>query len=121
MSAAPFLKCGCQAHAHRGGQPSCIIHGCVEQAPVPALEGRISKCSCGQERPSTDALEGKLAFFEFRGPGATDDRCRACNYYEIAHREVPGRRGKAITDHAFAPRTEGYPNDLHYCGCRGWD
>jgi len=117
----PFLACGCQANARRGDTPSCVVHDCIEVAPVPALAGRISRCGCGEERPSTEALDGKLAFFEFRGRGAVDHVCRICRYYEIAHRHVEGRRGKAITDHAFEGMTEGYETDRHYCGHAGWD
>lgn len=45
----PMMKCGCVARGHRvdGGEriPMCLIHMTTEQAPMPDLTGRRSKCA----------------------------------------------------------------------------
>jgi hypothetical protein len=88
------------------------------------LEGREARCSCGKTRPSPDALEGKLAFFEYRGRGSRwTDNCE-CGYAWIAHTQETDRgrinvvaQGKCP---GFTPRGP-HEFDTYYCGCRGWD
>ena len=93
------------------------------------LTNRVAKCHCGETRPSVDALDGKLAFFEYRGPGSDTEanNCAACGDHAVTHTDYSGpdkwhetlkKRGH-LNDHPFvhAPRD----TDVFYCGCRGWD
>lgn len=96
------------------------------------LEGRIAKCYCGNSRPSTEAIDGRLAFFEYRGPGTEDNwnhPCKHCGYYRSAHdpvamaRNVPSNR-RTIVEQGKCPGYEPRgpaAHDTYYCGCRGWD
>jgi hypothetical protein len=93
-----------------------------------ALRDREARCTCGQTRPSTDAIQGRLAFFEFRGEGSRSatEQCQHCGYAVVAHGpDAPvWKSGKtAVETHGcpgFEPKGDwGY--DTYYCGCRGWD
>jgi hypothetical protein len=95
---------------------------------VEKLEGREARCTCGQTAPSIKALDGRLAFFEFRGEGSTSatEQCKHCGYYHVAHTEQAPvwKNGKTAVENrgcpGFEPRGDwGY--DTYYCGCRGWD
>lgn len=68
-----FMKCGCTANARRepGGEPSCAVHGTMEQAPVPNLSGRVARCSYGAHRDVPSELG--LPFFSHH-PDQTHDR-----------------------------------------------
>lgn len=99
------------------------------------LEGREARCTCGDTRPSTDALDGRLAFFEFRGDGSygAETLCKHCGYADVAHtpehmeKLVHGRdlkRRPTVVERGQCPGFErrgdwGY--DTFYCGHAGWD
>ena len=97
------------------------------------LAGRMARCHCGKERPSTEALEGKLAFFEYQGEGSkrAEDTCRHCRYYEVAHgsgaaedRAKGYRPRRDVVAEGDCPGFEShgpFDKDIYYCGCRGWD
>jgi hypothetical protein len=64
--------------------PGNLLVGCSEeQAALAREQGRI--------RPSSLALEGRLAFFEYHGPGSRSarDRCARCGYSKDPHERVP--------------------------------
>lgn len=50
------------------------------------LEGRIARCSCGKEAPSSKSL----AFFEYNGPDSEKAQimCK-CGYFQVAHNYFP--------------------------------
>lgn len=89
-------------------------------AVAPDLTGRVARCGCGSERPST--LDGSLAFFEFRGEGsrAALTTCKNCGYGDQAHTPEVMARNKALKCTNCEPHGA-YPYDLFYDGCRGWD
>ena len=81
-------------------------------------------------RPSSLEQQGRLAFFEYRGPGSryATALCK-CGFSTTAHdpeamaRNVPNNRltvierGKCEGFQARGP----HEFDSYYCGCRGWD
>lgn len=123
-----LMKCGHAANGTRDGEPVCVI--CLGIDPgaeladaTPSLEGRVARCTCGKERPSS--LD--LAFFAYRGPGGHGTRrCGAvvtrggwtyrCGLMEVGHQ--PGRAG---ADHVYVDEDFSSEVDSYYCGCRGWD
>ena len=121
----PMMECGHAANAHdKYNNPTCAI--CIGIYPgattvaknPPNLEGRQATCTCGNLKQSST----NLPFFEFLGPGATDDTCANCGYYEIAHtRKQAGESTSRLICDQFKPLTEGREFDSYYCGCRGWD
>lgn len=131
----PMMACGHTANATNGyGQPCCAIcvginPGSEQIADAPNLTGRTARCTCGRTAPSD--VSGRLAFFEFRGPGSrvATDTCKHCCYYECTHdpeymaRNVPSnpltvvQQGKCP---GFEPHGA-FEFDHYYCGCRGWD
>lgn len=129
----PFMKCGHQANSYRvrGDErtPACVIcaglnPGAYEVfgAMDELLADRVAACGADRhgQRPSTDALEGRLAFFEYRGPGSriAIDSCGKCGFTRSAHdgERKPGARVCA----SFVERGP-LDTDTYYCGCRGWD
>lgn len=91
------------------------------------LAGRVARCYCGAERPSSEAL----AFFEFCGEGSrwATEMC-VCGYGRVAH-EQPQQfsRTGSITVHnvviegkcaGFKPRGP-LDHDRFYDGCSGWE
>lgn len=90
---------------------------------MPDLTGRMARCMCGKQKPSS--LD--LAFFEYRGPGSRNavHSC-ICGYYDVAHDllaadPVKYRHVRAVKcGGTFAPRGD-VGTDSFYCGCRGWD
>lgn len=95
------------------------------------LTGRVSRCggkdNAHDVRPSTDALTGALAFFEYRGPGSDEENLCVCGFHQCAHdpeyvkRHV---RAKTVVEDGLCTgfRSRGpSETDSHYCGCRGWD
>jgi len=135
----PMMKCGHVANANSNGKPCCVIcAGVLPEAFIvnenpPSLEGRIAKCAygCGNERPSIESLQGRLAFFEYCGEDSTESKhCKVCGFGPTAHL----RRSKNLDNHpayhdklykciregTYEPKGDrGY--DRYYCGCRGWD
>lgn len=128
MNAHPMMKCGHTANAVRSetNEPCCVICAPspgayeVNTAP-PSLVGRMAQCgSCGKTVPSDSS--GRLAFFEYRGPGAPNLSCSVgkCHFVESVHQQINPHTGRpGITDHAFVPRVHEF--DSYYNGCRGWD
>lgn len=122
MSDRPVMTCGHTANAvHKikggGEEPACVICCCceVDESP-PDLTGRVAVCpDCRTERPS----DYGLPFFQYRGPGAMDHKCRNCGFYDVAHQGGRRHNGRVCDD--FDPLTEGMAKDSFYCGCRGWD
>jgi hypothetical protein len=91
---------------------------------APDLTGRVARCSCGAERPSSF----ELAFFEFRGEGskAATQACAHCGYFAVAHGPDAPRRnhGQSAVERAGCPGFEPHGSwdyDIYYCGCRGWN
>lgn len=128
-TAKPMMMCGHTANAVMVESDE-RIPCCAICAPEPAsytinptprsLEGRQAQCTCGKAVPSDDS--GRLAFFQYRGPGMADPPCSVgrCFYVESVHQQINPRTGRpGVTDHAFVART--YEYDSFYCGCRGWD
>lgn len=104
--------------------------GGVELTPE-LLAGRQAICGCGATRPSVEALDGKLAFFEFRGDGSTaaETECKHCRFHPVTHPDYQGKdmewhqvliARKDLKHHPFEAIGPSV-NDLFYCGCRGWD
>jgi hypothetical protein len=90
------------------------------------LVGREARCTCGQTAPSTKALDGYLAFFEYRGEGSRSatEQCKHCGYYDCAHGNSEDKELRNVVEEGKCPGFEpkgdwGY--DTYYCGCRGWD
>jgi hypothetical protein len=84
------------------------------------IEGRIAKCGCGKERPST---EENLPFFEYQGDGSyrAELICIQCGMHTDVHQEInPSTKRAGVTDHEFSRRGD-VGHDVYYCGCRGWD
>lgn len=112
-----MMKCGHAANATCEGKPACAICAphpeslLIDDAP-PDLTGRMARCSCGKTEASDP---GRLAFFEYRGPGSPHaiEQC-VCGYYECAHGKphIKCKKFKQGGPAAF---------DLYYCGCSGWD
>lgn len=128
-----MMACGHAANATCNGEPACVICAGTPEALIvadaPNLTGRIARCSCGEERPSSTAL----AFFEYRGPGSRDaaESCIHCRYAKVAH-EYGGcfappstRRNPHLCLNFDPPREfENDPNgrdDIFYCGHAGWN
>lgn len=114
----PMMKCGHAANAtNKSGKPICAIcHGLTPDAQIvvepPNLTGRIAKCGCGNEKPSS--LD--LPFFEYCGPGSWSASICTCGFAESAHESGTHK----IACKNYNPRGDiGY--DRFYCGCRGWD
>jgi hypothetical protein len=87
------------------------------------LEGRLARCPyCKQTKPSLEALEGKLVFFEYMGPG-NGELCDKCAWAPVVHQdpEIQARPHVARTwhKHDFTD-AKGREFDGFYCGCRGW-
>jgi len=85
----------------------------------PSLAGRVARCSCGQEAPSSRELFG----FEYLGPDSREARetCKHCRYNIIAHEGGEYYRpGSRFVCEDFQPIGPRHP-DRYYCGCRGWD
>lgn len=80
---------------------------------------RMAECYCGRTLPS-DTLH--LAFLQDRGPDSRPAtlNCRHCGYHEVAHTSTVGSRHPTQSCPGFEPHGE-YPNDIFYCGCRGWE
>jgi hypothetical protein len=127
----PMMRCGHQANAVTGtGAPTCVIcAGIVPGADEVAapldglLKEREARCSCGALRPSTDALTGGLAFFEYRGKGShvAMDMCGNCAHARSAHTGKEVRTGgRLIICSEFKPRGP-MEYDTYYCGHAGWD
>lgn len=123
-----MMMCGhaAQGHNHHGA-PVCVvcspkIEGQIVDVRSLPLAGRVARCHCGKEVASST----ELAFFEYRGPGSTASRsCRNCRFAEIAHTPDAtyvnsNRRNPNICAH-YEPMDEGWPTDIFYDGCRGWD
>lgn len=96
------------------------------------LKDRVAKCHCNRERPSIEALNGSLAFFEYRGPKSEVEKhiCAECRFHYVAHTKEGMARNVATNRKTVIERGEctgfkkmvgGYPTDTYYCGCRGWD
>lgn len=93
------------------------------------LEGRVARCGCGREEPSSESL----SFFEFCGEGSDDAAHCVCGYAECAHDPdymetlVHGRDGKRRPTRVESGHCDGFVargdrgHDRFYCGCRGWD
>ena len=83
-----------------------------------ALTARVATCTCGKSLPSPDAIT--QPFFAYRGPGTSDELCAECPYHQVAHEFDPRRVSPepvaATRDHAFSPRSDGFPTDSFYCG-----
>ena len=81
------------------------------------LSGRTARCTCGEQKPSVDAVNEP--FFEYRGPGTQDNICAKCFYAKIAHEYEAGRvspePAKLTRDHDFTPMREGYEFDTYLC------
>lgn len=93
------------------------------QALRTVIEERTVRCSsCKRERPSAEALTGRLAFYEYRGPGSREalKSCKHCRYYDVAHDKPKDERSSFVCDH-FEADPAGREVDLYYCGCKGWD
>lgn len=127
----PFMKCGHQANARdANGKPICVIcTGLKPEASEVAAEmsgllaGRWARCSCMRLMPSTDALMGKLAFFEYRGEGSNEatNYCRDCGYARSAHtRKEEGESVTTNVCNSFTPKGA-LQYDSFYCGHAGWD
>lgn len=86
------------------------------------LDGRVARCACGMEKPSSP----DLAFFEYRGEGSSvaTTSCKTCRYHRIAHERAANdpeaTHLRHILGHDFEP-VGGLDEDIFYCGCRGWD
>lgn len=135
MEHRPMMKCGHAANSQRVMPDESRIPACVICAPdaaayeiadnEPDFAGRVAKC--GPKCAVVPSAEReRLAFFEYRGPGSrAATLCRHCAKYAIAHdMEAMKARGyvsPVVSCKRYEPRTEGYPHDLYYCGCRGWD
>lgn len=82
------------------------------------LTGRTATCGCGKSMPSADAATAP--FFEYRGPGTTDEVCANCRYHKLAHEYDPRRVSpmppKITRDHEFVSLVDGFPTDSFYCG-----
>jgi len=88
------------------------------------LEGRTSRCPyCKTTKPSLDALEGRLPFFEYLGPG-NGRYCDECAWAPQVHAdpEIQARPHVKPSwhDHEFID-AKGREFDGFYCGCRGFD
>lgn len=140
----PMLKCGHQANATKSdGTPCCAIcaglHFGYDEVDdsfdwYKTLKNRKSRCCNKSIRPSIEALNGKLAFFEYRGKGSyhsiSSRKCLNCGKNQGFHetRKQYLERGKKLhpgleqTCNNYKPGEEKPEEfDLHYCGCRGWD
>ena len=87
-----LMKCGCRANATDGNRPCCAVHAgltplAYEIAETPNLEGRMARCYCGKEEPSSLSL----AFFEYRGVGSLEsvESCKHCHMHKEAHVRDP--------------------------------
>lgn len=66
-----LMKCGHRAQGalEKTGKPVCVIcyplnpNAIIEEDKMPPLEDRVSKCTCGNTRPSIEWE--RLAYFEF--------------------------------------------------------
>lgn len=125
-----MMACGHAANATTGdGAPACAIcAGLTEDATRvaadPALAGRVARCYCGREKPSSTAL----GFFEFRGEGSPSaiHICKNCSYSIVAHGPDASvwQNGKTAVQNANCPGFEPHGPwtfDTYYCGCEGWD
>jgi hypothetical protein len=135
------MECGHAANSEsHHGLPACAICAPDVRAYTVSREsidltGRVARCGCGEERPSELSREGRLAFFEYRGPGSREarERCAVCAYYECAHdpehldKLAHGRDGKRRPTVVESGKCTGFQahgpfdHDRYYCGCRGWD
>jgi hypothetical protein len=125
MKDFPMMKCGHTANSlltrpDGSKVPACVIcagihpnyNQVVEEKPD--LTGRIARCYCGKEKPSSFGLP----FFQYCGPESRSatETC-VCGYAKIAHSK-PRYPGANWCDN-FTPR--GDRPDEFYCGCHGWD
>jgi hypothetical protein len=57
-----LMSCGCTTPLTKQatGNPACMWHPEAEPVPMPDLFGRVARCGCGEQKPSSP----KLAFFE---------------------------------------------------------
>lgn len=99
-----------------------IPHGIPSEDKLTLLNGRIARCSCRLERPSVDAINGSLAFFDYWGPESTenDKYCAECGLFKRVHNDFLWSKRPEITPHEPTDR-QPREFDTFYCGCRGWD
>lgn len=94
---------------------------------VPNLAGRVARCYCGAEQPSSE----RLAFFEYCGEGSrTATSICECGYALVAHTQAQqfNARGGIIVHNVVTEgkcagfRARGPLNhDRFYDGCSGWE
>lgn len=139
----PLMKCGHAANSVVGKKPACVI--CVGIHPgalvvddqAPDLAGRIARCGCGAERPSSY----DLPFFEIAsGPDTWSDEDREAveaarntlKAYRYTHRKDRSPESRVEDERlrlesvrlqrvAEARKDISKAPDRFYCGCRGWE
>ena len=123
-----LMKCGCRANATDGNRPCCAVHAgltplAYEIAETPNLEGRMARCYCGKEEPSSLSL----AFFEYRGVGSLEsvESCKHCHMHKEAHVRDPNRVDPStVVERGQCPGFQArgaLDHDRYYCGHAGFD
>ena len=140
------MKCGHAANSTCNGEPSCAICAgldpnayIIDENP-PDLTGRIARCSCGKEKPSSY----DLPFFEYKGDATSsnltnlaelqkemNDICRDqwlqgrnCGKLNPNESENPKKFTREASDRVQEMQDlirESRTRDRFYCGCMGWD